>query len=103
MPKRAVFDQERLARTLAAQHQVISRQQALTCGLPARTLTAWCRPDGKWQKLLPGVYLTETGTPTPEQRLVAALLYAGKRSVITGTAALRLHRLRVPAPTLSTC
>ncbi|HEX3513218.1 MAG TPA: hypothetical protein VHT26_04360 [Trebonia sp.] len=58
----------------------------------------WCRPNGKWQKLLPGVYLTVTGKPTSEQRLVAAMLYAGSRGAITGPAALRLHRLRCPGP-----
>jgi hypothetical protein len=42
------------------------------------------------------VYLTVTGRPTSEQRLTAALLYAGPRSVITGTAALRAYRLRAP-------
>jgi hypothetical protein len=87
-----------LSRTLAAQRQVISRQQALKCGLPRSTVTTWCKPNQKWQKLLPGVYLTVTGTPTAEQRLVAAMLYAGKRGVITGSAALRLHRLRVRGP-----
>jgi hypothetical protein len=46
--------------------------------------------------MLPGVYLTVTGKPTPEQRLMAALLYAGPRSVITGVAALRSYRLRAP-------
>jgi hypothetical protein len=84
-----------LSRTLAAQRQVISRQQALKCGLPRSTVTTWCKPNQKWQKLLPGVYLTVTGAPTSEQRLVAAMLYAGKHGVITGNAALRLHRLRV--------
>src|ERR1700743_903564 len=87
-----------LARTLAAQCQVISRQQVLKCGLRPGTVTTWCKPGQKWQKLLPGVYLTVTGAPTTEQRLVAAMLYAGKRGVITGTAALRLHRLRARGP-----
>lgn len=98
MPKRAVFDHELLSRTLAAQYQVISRQQALQCGLPGSTVDEWCRPDKKWQKLLPGIYLAVTGTPTPEQRLVAAALYAGRRSAITGTAALRMHRLKPRGP-----
>jgi hypothetical protein len=98
MPKRAVFDHDLLARTLAAQDHVISRQQALTCGIPRNTVGHWCRPGGKWQKLLPGVYLAVTGKPTNEQRLVAAALYAGPRAVITGPAALRLHRLRAPGP-----
>lgn len=98
MPKRAVFDHDLLARTLAVQHQVISRQQALSCGIPPSTVSVWCKPDGRWQQLLPGVYLTVTGKPTSEQRLVATVLYAGPRAVITGPAALRLHRLRSPGP-----
>jgi hypothetical protein len=48
--------------------------------------------------MLPGTYLTVTGKPTPEQRHVAALLYGGPRSVITGPMAVRLHRLRSPGP-----
>jgi hypothetical protein len=98
MPRRAVFDTGRLLRIIDAQHQVISRSQALACGLPRSTVTSWCKPQGKWQRLLPGVYLTQTGKPSPEQRLMAALLYAGPRSVITGTAALRVYRLRSPGP-----
>ena len=98
MPKRSVFDHDMLARTLAAQYQVITRRQALSCGIPRSTVTFWCGPNGKWQKLLPGVYLTVTGSPTSEQRLVAAMLYAGPRAVITGPSALRLHRLRSSGP-----
>jgi hypothetical protein len=55
------------------------------------------RPGGPWQRLLPGVYLTTTGEPTNEQLQTAALLYAGRSSLITGSAALRPHRIRVPA------
>ena len=43
--------------------------------------------------MLPGVYLTMTGTPTQEQREIAALLYAGSGSVITGAVAVRRHHL----------
>jgi hypothetical protein len=93
-----VFDEPKLRRILAVQHQVITRGQALECVIPDSTLAVWCRPTGKWQKLLPGVYLTVTGKPTAEQRHTAALLYAGKTSVITGPAAIRLHRLRSPGP-----
>lgn len=98
MPKRAVFDHDLLARTLATQSQVINRRQAIACGISPSTVNFWCKPLGKWQKLLPGVYLTVTGTPTSEQRLVAAMLYTGSRAAITGPAALRLHRLRCPGP-----
>ena len=97
MPKRTVIDHERLGRTLASQQQVITRSQALACGIPQSTVSVWCKLGGKWQKILPGVYLAVTGTPTLEQRQLAALLYAGQNSVITGSAALRARRLRVPA------
>lgn len=46
--------------------------------------------------MLPAVYLALTGTPTIPQRHMAAQLYGGPRSVITGTAAIRTRRLRVP-------
>ena len=97
MPKRSVINHERLGRILVSQHQVITRSQALGCGIPQSTVSVWCKPGGKWQKMLPGVYLAVTGTPTQEQRQLAALLYAGPESVLTGPAAMRTRRLRVPA------
>lgn len=96
MPKRTVIDDGALQRILTAQHQVISRTQALEIGIPQSTVNTWCKAEGKWQKLLPGVYLTATGRIAMEQRQVAALLYAGPQSVITGPVAMRLHRLRCP-------
>jgi hypothetical protein len=98
MPVRKVIDRSKVGGILAAQHQVISRSQALESGIPQSTVSTWCKPGGKWQKLLPGVYLTVTGKSTAEQRQMAALLYAGDLSVITGPAAVRLHRLRSPGP-----
>ena len=44
--------------------------------------------------MLPGVYIAATGMPTTLQQEMAALLYAGSGSVITGTAALRCHHIR---------
>jgi hypothetical protein len=43
------------------------------------------------------VYVAATGTPTIIQQEMAAMLYAGRASVITGLAALRQHRIRGPA------
>jgi hypothetical protein len=54
------------------------------------------REGGPWQVLLPGVCLASTGIATVGQREVAALLYAGPGSVLTGPAALNLHAIRVP-------
>jgi hypothetical protein len=100
MPKRSDFDTERVRQVLRAQHQVITRRQALLCGMPHSTLDRQVASDGPWQRLLPGVYLAITGTPTRDQREMAALLYAGPRSLITGSAAVRRHRLSSPGPDL---
>jgi hypothetical protein len=83
---------------LQAQHQVITRRQALLCGMPHSTVDRYIVPGGPWQRLLPGVYLAVTGTVMQDQREMAALLYAGRPSLITGSAAVRRHRLSSPGP-----
>jgi hypothetical protein len=98
MPRRSAFDGERLSQLLREQHQVITRSQALLCGVPHSTVERYAAPGGRWQRLLPGVYLTVTGTATRDQREMAALLYAGRRSLLTGSAALRHHNLRPAGP-----
>ena len=81
---------------LAHQRGVITREQALANGLSESALRHRIRRGGSWQRLLPGVYLTVTGQPTREQRLIAATLFAGAESLITGPAALQNYRLRGP-------
>src|SRR5262249_3404210 len=98
MPRRSAFDKERLSQVLRVQHQVITRRQALLCGTPRSTLDRYTAPGGPWQRLLPGVYLAVTGTATQDQREMAALLYAGPRSLLTGAAAMRRHHLRPAGP-----
>lgn len=98
MPKRSAFNTERLRRTLQVQHQVITRRQAVLCGMPHSTLDRYIAPGGPWQRLLPGVYLAVTGTATRDQREMAALLYAGPQGLITGSAAVRRHHLRSAGP-----
>ncbi len=84
-----------MGRLLLEQDLVISRQQARTCGMSPEELRHRIRRDGPWQRLLPGVYLAATGAPTRRQLEVAALLRAGTGSVLTGTAALLHHGIRV--------
>jgi len=96
VPRKSGFDQTALDRLLKRQQQVISRSQALACGMTAGVLRRRAEPGGPWQRLLPGVYLTVTGSPTRDQREIAALRYAGDRSVITGLTALRRIGIRVP-------
>jgi hypothetical protein len=74
---------------------VIRSGELRTAGVPSSTLSTWCRPGGPWQRLLPGVLLLATGTPTPRQRLRAAVTYGGD-CVITGWQALREHGLPLP-------
>ncbi|MFJ9951088.1 hypothetical protein [Kitasatospora sp. NPDC091207] len=94
------------------QQNVITASQLRARGVPGRVVTGHCRRGGPWQRLLPRVYLLQSGEPTPEQRMWAALLYAaqngreeGRRegAVITGTAALALYGFaavpRLPAVT----
>lgn len=67
--------------------------------MPSTTVQARTGPDGPWQRLMPGVVLTYSGTPTLRQRLDAALVYAGEGAMLTGVCALvRMGVRNVPEP-----
>jgi very-short-patch-repair endonuclease len=93
----AEHGKDRLDRILAKQESVISQSQAIACGMTRSALRHRIRPGGPWQELLPRSYLAVTGNPTRAQKEVAAILYTGRDSVLTGLAALQRHGLRVPA------
>ena len=84
------------ARLLERQYGVLSRAQAFAMGITGSGLKHRARPGGPWQRILPGTYLTFTGQPSAEQREMAAVLYAGADSVISGPAALRRLWIRGP-------
>jgi hypothetical protein len=96
MPRTPTFDRKALMALLDKQHGVISRGQAVECGMSQPLVRYRCREAGPWRALLPGVYLSHTGPATDEQRDMAALLYAGPRSALSGPAALRRHGVRAP-------
>jgi hypothetical protein len=98
MPRTAQYDRRRLASLAARQHGVIARAQAFECGMTERVVDYRIRGGGPWKVLLPGVYLTHTGRPDGAAREMAALLYAGPQSVLTGVAALRRHDLSAGQP-----
>lgn len=75
---------------ITRQRGILAASQAAACGLPRETVRMRVS-RGLWQRLLPSVYLLQCGPPNPVQRAFAAQVYAGERSVITGSAALRLH------------
>jgi hypothetical protein len=85
-----------LGELLDQQFSVASRGQLLGLGMKDTAMRWRVRAGGPWQALLPGVYLSVTGAPNLPQKEMAALLYAGPGSLITGPAALMHHGLRSP-------
>ena len=94
MARTTRLDHDALDRLLIQQLDVISRRQALAAGVTDNALRHRLRLGGPWRGLLPGVYMAANGAPTTLQQEMAALLYAGPGSVITGPAALRRHHIR---------
>ncbi|MFI1931188.1 hypothetical protein [Streptomyces sp. NPDC020330] len=89
--------------------RVLSAAQLRARGVSAAQTSAQCLPGGPWQHLLPGVCLLHPGPPTGRERLLGALLYAGRppasarrapagppdagfgEAMVTGVAALALY------------
>jgi len=92
--RRLLYDKPGVDALIARQSGLITRAQALACGLTEEAIRSRIRIDGRWQVLLPGVYATFTGDATPAHLEVAALLYAGPGSVITGQAAMAAHGIK---------
>jgi hypothetical protein len=95
------LDHNAIERTLERQIELITRKQALTAGMTIHALRHRLRLGGPWRSLLPGVYLATTGAPTIIQQEMAAMLYAGSGSMITGPAALRFHHIRAEPSNLT--
>ena len=62
-------------------------------GMPSSTITRRVR-SGRWRRPYPGVVLMQSGAPTREQEIAAAMAYAGSESVLTGIDGARRHGLR---------
>jgi hypothetical protein len=76
----------------AAQDGLVTRRQALECGVSIDALRRAVRKG--WQRVVTGVYATFTG-PLQERHLVrAALLYAGPEAMVSGAVACRAYGLR---------
>jgi very-short-patch-repair endonuclease len=81
---------------LDRQLDVITRGQAQEAGLTDSALRHRLRPGGPWRVLLPSVYIAATGLPSIAQQQMAAQLYGGPQSVITGPAAALSHGIQAP-------
>lgn len=94
MPQRTFFDGAALDSLIERERGVLSHREVRAVGLPASTFAYRIRAQGPWQRLLPGLVVTHNGPPTPRQRLLGALKYAGEDTVITGATALSLRQVR---------
>lgn len=89
---------------------VVTVRQLREYGLAPALIAERCRPGGPWRQLLPQVMLLHPGPPSSEERVRAALLYAGRdpgahgpvgggrEAMVTGLAALALHRFSCVPP-----
>lgn len=78
---------------------VASRRELVELGVPGSTITYRCRPDGPWQRILPGVVIGHRGVPTLHERRLAALKYAHPEAALCGLDALGAMGMRVrPGP-----
>jgi hypothetical protein len=83
-----------LRELIQEQDAVVSREQVLRAGLSRHAIAHRLRDGGPWRVLLPGVYLTLPGLPTPAQWETAVILHVGPQALITGPAALRFYAFR---------
>src|SRR5262245_38227360 len=80
------------------QRGVISRSQALACGLSSQAIR-WRVESGRWQRLHAGVYAVYTGAPDRQATLWAIVLRTGPGSALSFQTAAELDGLLDrPAP-----
>jgi very-short-patch-repair endonuclease len=88
---------ETLARLLVRQDRVLTLPQALAAGLTPSAIVHR-RRSGRWQLLRPGLYLAQSGVPSPEQWMRAGLLVAGPDALLDAFTALVLRGFRAVPP-----
>jgi hypothetical protein len=95
MPRRAQYDSDAVYALARRQDNCLTLRQLCELGVPSSSIAQRTRPKGgPWQRPLPGIVLIHNGTPTPREKVAAALLYAGANAVVTGAVALRRHGLK---------
>lgn len=97
MPRRRKIDQHALDTLVARRQGVVRGGELERLGIARQTISYRTAVDGRWQRILPGIVATHNGPTTITQRLIAAHLYAGTGSVLTGLTALRLYGVRAAA------
>lgn len=99
MPRRAQWDRAAVHALAQEQHQLVTAAQLHELGVPRSTV--YGRTDavgGMFTWVLPGIHRVDGRAPlTDDQRDLAALLYAGDGSALTGSSRLRRARSRAAA------
>lgn len=87
------MDRKELVYLAERAKKVLSRAELLSAGVSGATISRRVK-DSEWARLLPGVYLVNSGTASFEQIILAVMKWAGDRPVVfhRETAAY-LHRL----------
>lgn len=83
---------QRLARIAAEQFGIITRAQALDCGLTPGQIR-YRITTGKWSEILPGIYRVAGAPESWHQLLFAAQKWAGPSSAVSGRSAAVLWEL----------
>lgn len=94
----ATADRE-IGRIAARQHNVVTREQLLSAGLGARTISRWCTA-GWLQRQHRGVFLLGPAPPTLHARARAATFSAGPGAAVSHRAAAVLLGLPLATPDL---
>jgi hypothetical protein len=94
-------DASALTELLRKQRGLITLVQATESGISALAVRRRVAA-GRWHRVLPRVYLTADLELSEQQRIWAAVLYAGEGTAITGMTALRWHRIKRLPPESTT-
>jgi hypothetical protein len=92
MPRRTGYIDD-VNQVADAQNGLITAEQLREIGMPPASVSY--RLGSVWTRVLPGVHSVTRAELNDDQRLRAALLYAGAGAVVTGASALQLHGLDV--------
>ncbi|HWG27974.1 hypothetical protein [Actinospica sp.] len=93
MTKCTNYDKGAVERLFETQGGLATRAQLIELGVPPSTLRLREGPDRPWSRVLKGVCASRADALKGLGRIRAALLYAGPGAIVTGLAALRVHRV----------
>lgn len=84
---------EHVLETATQQSGLVTRAQLIAGGVPA-AMIRW-QMGRRWRSVLPGVIQLDSGLPSFQQRMMAALLAAGPDSWLSGVTAAGWHGMPV--------